>query len=93
MSSADEPRPSIDNIDQQELRQRAMTALRELLTRLGEQQPIVLYIDDLQRLESARARETAARVARYLRASPLSLPALAVPPNIPPVNRSSYRAP
>ncbi len=46
--ATDAGKPSIDNVDQQELRQRAMNALRELLRWLGTRQPVVLYIDDLQ---------------------------------------------
>ncbi|MBC7820310.1 MAG: protein kinase, partial [Planctomycetaceae bacterium] len=46
--ATDAGKPAIDNVDQQELRQRAMNALRELLKWLGTRQPVVLYIDDLQ---------------------------------------------
>ena len=46
--ASDAGRPSIDNVDQKELRQRATDALREMLRRLGEQKPVVLHIDDLQ---------------------------------------------
>lgn len=46
--ASDPGRPSIDNVDQQELRTRAMNALRDILKALGERQPLVLYVDDLQ---------------------------------------------
>lgn len=44
----DEVQPSIEKAEQQELRQRAMIALRETLQLIGSSAPLVLYIDDLQ---------------------------------------------
>lgn len=42
------PRRQIDGADRQEVNRRAIGALRELLSRMGDRCPLVVYIDDLQ---------------------------------------------
>jgi hypothetical protein len=46
-AAASAPRHAQENADPLVLRQRGVTALRELLTRMGTWKPLVLYIDDL----------------------------------------------
>src|SRR4029453_10578919 len=44
-----------ENVDPFVLRQRAFTALRELLTRMAARRPLVIYIDDLHWADAAPA--------------------------------------